>query len=184
MEKAMGTLQLNLSATGEHFRFHTSARTAGVFGFTWTLAPGKSGPGEHIHPHETESFRMVSGVLTVWVQGTPRDLRPGDEISIPPGIPHRFLNAGKDPAVVEVTLNGTLLEDQFIPIAKRAAGKADSSMRDLFGVVPHLADAMQKGSVRPVSSIEAGFFSALAKFASWFGHRPLKPVLQWDSTDS
>ncbi len=177
----MGTLQLSTSATGEHFRFHTSARTTGLFGFTWTLAPGKTGPGEHIHPHETESFRMVSGVLRVWIRGEVRDLHPGDEVAVPPGVPHRFLNPGKVPAVVEVTLDGALLEDQFVPIAVLAAGKSDTSMRDLFGALPHLAEAMRKGSVRPVSTVEARLIAALARFASWFGHAPLAPVTHWDA---
>jgi mannose-6-phosphate isomerase-like protein (cupin superfamily) len=176
----MPSLDLHMSATGEHFRFHTSARRTGVFGFTWTLAPGKSGPSEHVHPHETESFRMVSGTLRVWLDGEPRDLRPGDELAIPAGRPHRFYNPGEEPAVVEVTLDGARLEDQFVPIAVMADGKRDTSLRDLFSVLPHLARAMAQGSVRPSSSMERSGFAALAWLAARFGHRPLAPVQRWD----
>ena len=99
-------LTLASPPTGEHFEFRRSFHTDGAFEFLWTLAPKKRGPGMHIHPTETETFRVVSGTLRIWIAGVARDFGPGECVAIPPGVPHRFLNPGDTPAVALVSLDG------------------------------------------------------------------------------
>ncbi|MES2638753.1 MAG: cupin domain-containing protein [Myxococcota bacterium] len=167
--------------TGETFHFHTSARGGdGRFRFTWTLAPGQSGPSEHTHTRETEHFRMVSGELQVWLAGERSALYPGDQLAIPPGVPHRFHNAGATPAVTECTLDGTALEDQFVPIAVRFPDGEKFPVTGVPVLIVHGYASMLQGSAVPTSRAERSVIGALAALFRFFGLRALPPVSGWD----
>lgn len=115
---------LSMPDTGEHFEFQTSARTGdGVFRFRWTLAPGRKGPPPHRHRHETETFAIVSGRMTLWVGGEKREVGPGDVVAVPPGTTHRFLNHGSEPVVVDVSLDGTRQEDVLLSAVRLLDGR-------------------------------------------------------------
>ena len=118
--------------TGEHFTLHRSARSPGnQFVFTWTLAPGKSGPGEHRHPSETHNGDLLSGELAVWIDGKRHDVRAGEHFTIPAGASHRFKNFGKVPAVVVMANDGPMFEDFLVPIAiemQKRGGKMSARM--------------------------------------------------------
>jgi len=53
------------------------------------------GPPTHIHLKQQESFRVVMGKLGVAVAGEQHILDVGDTAVAPPGMPHRFWNAGQ-----------------------------------------------------------------------------------------
>lgn len=61
-----------------------------------TNAP-KFGPPLHRHP-ETEVFRVLEGRYLFEVDGELYDAAPGDVLSVPGGVPHRFLNVTDQPA--------------------------------------------------------------------------------------
>lgn len=170
-------LTLASKPTGEHFTFVKSARGsgAGKFHFQWQLAPGKKGPGLHVHETETETFTIVSGTLRIWVDGTPHDLEPGQTIAVPPNVPHRFLNPGREPVVVDVTLDGTKMEDQFIPIA--VAAQRMSMPRVLAKMMVHIV-ALEASM--PTSRFERGFFKGLAGMLRLFGVRGFDVVHDWE----
>jgi mannose-6-phosphate isomerase-like protein (cupin superfamily) len=173
-------LTLASKPTGEHFTFVRSARGSGqgLFHFQWRLAPGKTGPGLHVHETETESFTVVSGTLRIWVAGVQHDLTAGQSIAVPPNVPHRFLNPGAEPAVVDVTLDGTKMEDQFIPIAV-AAQSGMSMLRVLTKMIVHI---MALGASTPSSRMERGFFKGLAGTLRLFGVRGFQPIHDWEPT--
>lgn len=166
---------LSSPPTGEHFQFATSFRTDGKFRFVWTLAPGKRGPGLHKHPHETESFEIVSGTLRIWVDGVPRDFKPGERVDILPGTPHAFLNPEKVPAVANVTLDGPRLEDTFVPAA--VANAREPSLKNLLRFMA--TTAVYDGSVglQPIALPIAKTVVGLLKL---FRVQPFEPVYGWD----
>jgi mannose-6-phosphate isomerase-like protein (cupin superfamily) len=53
---------------------------------------------EHLHPRQENRFEVRSGALTFCVDGQEKRIGPGQRISIPPGTPHYFWNAGGEPA--------------------------------------------------------------------------------------
>jgi mannose-6-phosphate isomerase-like protein (cupin superfamily) len=59
---------------------------------TVTLAPGFAGPPLHVHPHQEESFEVLSGVLDVCIDGQWRELEPGERVTVPAGTPHTIRN--------------------------------------------------------------------------------------------
>lgn len=165
--------------SGEHFRFERSARSGGRFVFVWTLQPGQRGPGPHLHPHETETFEILSGTLRVWLAGRPRDLEAGETLVVPPGTPHRFLNAGADPVVARVTLDGTLMEDQLVPIAVHLRGRTRPTLRDMVVVLLHLSRSVRAGAIHPQPKAARWTFLAFGML-SRFGVQPLGAVTGWD----
>lgn len=128
-----------MDSSGETFDFQTSAKTGdGVFRFRWTLAPGKKGPPEHVHDDEAETFSIVTGTLRIWIDGTPRDLGPGESVTVQPGARHRFLNPGSETVVVNVSLNGTRMENALVPLAIYANGRRKMTLRAFTVVMAHL----------------------------------------------
>lgn len=75
-----------------------SPRNAGsVSGFLGVarLAPGER-IAEHYHPYSEEFLYVVTGDLTVDLDGEPWPLRAGDALLVPPGTRHRLRNTGED----------------------------------------------------------------------------------------
>lgn len=73
-----------------------SPRNAGsVSGFLGVarLAPGER-IAEHYHPYSEEFLYVVTGELTVDLDGEPWELRAGDALLVPPGTRHRLRNTG------------------------------------------------------------------------------------------
>jgi mannose-6-phosphate isomerase-like protein (cupin superfamily) len=59
-------------------------------------APG-SGPRLHRHPLYAEVFVIQEGLATFTVDGETIEVTGGHIVVVPPGTPHRFVNAGADP---------------------------------------------------------------------------------------
>jgi quercetin dioxygenase-like cupin family protein len=51
----------------------------------------------HVHPAQSERFAVKSGKLGVKASGGKLELDPGDVVTVAPGTPHRFWNAGEEP---------------------------------------------------------------------------------------
>jgi quercetin dioxygenase-like cupin family protein len=49
---------------------------------------------EHVHPQQTNIFRILSGSCIFSVDGTEQVVGPGETISIPPNVKHHFWNSG------------------------------------------------------------------------------------------
>lgn len=62
-----------------------------------TEGPGYRTP-VHIHHRTDESFHVLSGTLTLWVDGQMHELTAGDYVFIPRGTPHAQGNRGTEPA--------------------------------------------------------------------------------------
>lgn len=53
------------------------------------LLPGQTHP-EQYHIHKEETFVILHGALTLWLDGAPREVRAGDVITVGRGVKHRF----------------------------------------------------------------------------------------------
>ena len=169
---------LESTSSGERFEYATSARGPdGRFRFVWTLAAGKTGPIEHVHETETERFEVVSGTIRIWLRGAPRDHVAGDVVVVAPGVPHRFLHPGREPVVVNVTLDGTRMEDSMVPLAVATHGRALRA-GDLLRMVAGLGRPYPSKSTSPVTGALVDLAVALLRLV---GVRPLPPVVGWDA---
>lgn len=54
----------------------------------------------HSHPHQRESFHVLSGTLDIKLDGKVHELHAGDEMVIEPGVMHSIGNRRASPALV------------------------------------------------------------------------------------
>ena len=92
--------RLENPVTGEVLIFHrTAAQTDGESVLVETiLRPGGVVAAAHVHPHQTERFEVLAGLVGLRVGGEEVVAEPGEAMTVEPGTPHRFWNAGDDEA--------------------------------------------------------------------------------------
>ena len=56
------------------------------------FAPRFAGPPVHVHPHQDETYEVLSGVLDVFLDGRWRVLGAGETLTVPAGTPHTIRN--------------------------------------------------------------------------------------------
>ncbi len=81
---------------GDRVIFQKTARdTRGeLLRFDHFLKVGGHGPEEHIHPRQEERFEVISGTMGVRANGRDHTLHAGETITVLPGTPHCWWNAG------------------------------------------------------------------------------------------
>jgi quercetin dioxygenase-like cupin family protein len=85
---------------GPEFCRHYVSTGRLTFG-TSSLQPGQRGTIDTGHEHSDEVFYCIRGhVLVETVDSEHFELRAGDAICIPPGIPHTLINVGDEPALL------------------------------------------------------------------------------------
>ena len=72
-------------------------------GMNFILPPGAVPPPPHIHPTQTEEFKVVEGPFELMVDGVWRTLETGEEASVPPGVLHTFRNRSGSTKTVHST---------------------------------------------------------------------------------
>ncbi|MCO4762413.1 MAG: cupin domain-containing protein [Myxococcales bacterium] len=167
---------LVMEDSGEHFEFLNSAHSGdGTFRFRWTLAPGRKGPPPHSHPHETETFAIVSGRMHMWIGGKKREVGPGDVVAVPPETTHRFHNFGSEPVVVDVSLDGPLQEDILLSMVRLQTERGTVSGGTLF---LHALD-----SVRSEGIYTFPVLNTVLRALAWLLRAPKFPPLErWDES--
>jgi quercetin dioxygenase-like cupin family protein len=87
--------------TGERVRFlKTSAETDGEYVLIeTTVAPEGFVAAEHVHPHQSERFEVLSGEVEFKLDGKTVVARAGDAVTVEPGAAHRFRNIGEEEEV-------------------------------------------------------------------------------------
>jgi mannose-6-phosphate isomerase-like protein (cupin superfamily) len=83
----------------------------------------------HRHTYEDQSVLVLSGTLTVWVDGAEQDIHGGEYALRPAGLPHAMWNTGPDPVhMVEITSPAAGFESYMRRISEmNANGGADQS---------------------------------------------------------
>ena len=86
--------------TGQRMKFmQTSRDTNGeLLQIDCVNPPSGVKEPEHIHPHQENRFKIISGALVFCIAGKEHRVDTGDFISIPPKVPHYFWNAGDQEA--------------------------------------------------------------------------------------
>jgi len=91
-------LKLENRHTGEILRMHRVREANGqvILILEGALPPHSSGPPMHVHFQEHEQGRVVAGTLGAIVGNKKITVQAGEPVDLPPGIPHRWWNAGED----------------------------------------------------------------------------------------
>jgi mannose-6-phosphate isomerase-like protein (cupin superfamily) len=82
--------------TGERLIFHKTSRdTGGEYVKVETiLQPGAAVAAAHVHPYQTEQFAVLEGTVGMKVGRKRVEVGPGAIVTVDPGTPHKFWNAG------------------------------------------------------------------------------------------
>jgi mannose-6-phosphate isomerase-like protein (cupin superfamily) len=76
------------------------------------MAPGSFIP-PHIHVHQEESFEVLRGIATFWVDRRRIVAEAGERVAIPAGVPHRFRNRSLADVHVSATLRPALRVEEL-----------------------------------------------------------------------
>jgi mannose-6-phosphate isomerase-like protein (cupin superfamily) len=98
--------------------------------FEITMAPGAMGPPKHFHPRQDESWKVLDGELSVFVDDGWRTLGAGESLSIPPNSVHTLRNRSSGPVRFRDVHEPALDFQEYIEHLHRqaTAGKITSRM--------------------------------------------------------
>ena len=94
---------------------HKSGAQTCTINYIRTPAGGGSPAGMHTHAVD-QIFYILSGTMSVEIEGKEYDAEPGTLVVFPAGVPHRNWNGGTEPTV-HLAFN-TPLPDPNVPFAK------------------------------------------------------------------
>lgn len=90
--------------------------------------PAGDQPPLHVHAHESETFYVLDGSLTVWVgDAEPVTLGPGEAVTAPPGLPHTY-RANEHTVSLVIATSGTFAA--FLRAAGRPAERPELPVLD------------------------------------------------------
>lgn len=95
-------LRLHNRHTGEVLELRRLVRNGElVLELRGTLPPHSEGPPLHIHHLEDEEGTVTAGTLSAVLDGRRIQAGPGQSVTLPRGVPHRWWNAGNEPLAFE-----------------------------------------------------------------------------------
>jgi mannose-6-phosphate isomerase-like protein (cupin superfamily) len=119
--------------SGERFTFHkTAADTDGeLLAFELDLSEDGHAPGMHVHPIQEERFEVTNGTMRFKMGGKTIYAGPGDVVVVPPGVRHKFANAGDEEAQVRVEVRPALKMEQLFETAVALAEEGRTTRKGL-----------------------------------------------------
>jgi quercetin dioxygenase-like cupin family protein len=125
--------KLENPVTGEVLVFHrTSEQTDGEAVVIETIIrPQGFVAAAHVHPHQTERFEVVKGILGLRIGHKEVLAQPGDVAVVAPGTPHRFWNAGEEEARFLCEVRPALQFESLIETMFALAAEGKTNRRGL-----------------------------------------------------
>jgi len=119
--------------SGETLTFvETAAQTGGDYTVVeCRVRPGGGVPMAHVHPHQSETFEVLEGELTLRAGRDKLVARPGDVVTVMPGQVHKFWNAGESVARFRCTVTPALEFERFIETMFALAADGKLSKRGM-----------------------------------------------------
>ncbi|NGM18445.1 cupin domain-containing protein [Roseomonas stagni] len=104
--------------------------------FEFAVEPRARVPAPHFHQAVDEAVYGLSGTLTTTIDGTSRELRPGDVAFIPRGAVHHHENRHDEPAKALVVLTpGSIGRRYFEEMAEAVAGPGKPDPARIAGIM-------------------------------------------------
>jgi quercetin dioxygenase-like cupin family protein len=134
-----------------------------------------AGPALHRHPTMHERLTVLCGRVALSVNGKTSIAEVGCPVEIPPGVPHRWWNAGIYEAKVTIEVEPAARYEEYF---RNLLGLAQDGKTNAMGE-PHFlqravlayefADVIQ--FEKPSKYVPAGLFKAIAPMGKLFGYR-------------
>lgn len=141
-----------------------------------TYAPNSLRPVAHYHPHQDEDFKIISGELTVAINGTTRILKAGDVLHIPRNTVHSMWNNSSATTIVHWQVRPAMNTENFL---ETVVGLASDGKTNKKGVLPTMQAALVANKYsntfrlsKPPFIVQKIMFILLMPFAWLKGYRP------------
>ena len=119
--------------SGERITFRkTAADTGGeLLAVDLELSPDGQVPGMHLHPIQEERFEVTEGTMRFKMGGKKVTAHPGDVVVVPPGVRHKFVNAGDEGARAHVEVRPALRMEQLFETTVALAEEGRTTRKGL-----------------------------------------------------
>jgi quercetin dioxygenase-like cupin family protein len=119
--------------SGERITFReTAADTGGeLLAIDLELSPDGHVPGMHVHPIQEERFEVTDGTMRFKLGGKKVIAHPGDVVVVPPGVRHKFVNAGDEEARARVEVRPALRMEQLFETTVALAEEGRTTRKGL-----------------------------------------------------
>src|ERR1700759_2259894 len=109
--------------SGETLTFITTAAESDgeLLAFDLELTPDGKVPGKHVHPEQTECFRVIEGTMRFTLGRKTILAHAGDIVTVAPGKAHKFANGGDGVARARVEVRPALQMAELLETAVRLA---------------------------------------------------------------
>ena len=116
-------MKITNPVSGETITFVTTAAESDgeLLAFDLELTPDGKVPGLHVHPEQTECFRVVEGTMRFKLGRKTIVAEAGDIVTVPPGKAHKFANGGDGVARARVEVRPALEMAELLETAVRLA---------------------------------------------------------------
>ncbi|WP_420151696.1 cupin domain-containing protein [Spirosoma sp.] len=164
--------------TGQSIRFiKTAKETKGqLLEMESTYAAHSTEPAEHYHPHQVEDFTVLSGELTVRVDGAVKTLRRGDKLHVAQNKVHSMWNQSHEAAVVNWQVKPAMDTEYLFETLTGLANDGKVNAKGLPSFLQLVLMANRFLNVirltKPGLVTQKILFTALTPFAYLAGYRP------------
>lgn len=167
---------ITIPTTGDSYEFLETATDSNGERVSMKATIRSRGPlvPRHFHVLQDESFEVVSGRLTVLVDGQTKILAAGESITLPKTIPHNHYNDEAEPVTyihsVTPALDFEYLIENLAGLAADGKGKNGN-----YGLIQELVTLRYLDSKAYLADIPVGIqnlmMMTVAPIARWFGYR-------------
>jgi quercetin dioxygenase-like cupin family protein len=142
--------------------------------FEITMAPDAMGPPRHTHPTQEESWTVVAGELSVFVDGDWRSLSAGESLTISPGTVHTLKNRSQETVRFRDVHAPALDFQEYIENLDRlrASGKLSSRMTPRTLIYGAMVLVDHRPMQLSASAAQRTGESLLAMIGRLLGYRP------------
>lgn len=133
---------------------------------------------DHIHVIQTETFQMLSGRMTYFIDGEKKYLQAGEEITLPKNIPHNHYNTDDEPAVYIQTISPGMDVDYFIEnlVGLINDGKVKNGKLPFLQAMVTLTHLESPSYLATMPrALQKGLASVLSPIARAMGYRAIYP---------
>lgn len=133
-------------------------------------------PPAHYHPHQAEDFTVLSGEITVRIDGQLKILKPGDTLHVPKNKVHSMWNNTDGKTVLNWKVQPAMETEHFLETAMGLALDGKTSETGMPGILQVALMSNKYASVfrlaKPPYIMLKVLFIILTPFAYLFGYRP------------
>lgn len=164
--------------TGQAIRFlQTTKDTNGqLLDMEATFRAHSLEPAPHFHPYQAEDFQILSGELTIRVNGLLRTFRQGDYLHIPANTVHSMWNQSDHPTVVNWQVRPALDTEYLFETLTGLSNNGKTKPNGLPSVLQLVLIANRFSTVfrlaKPGRTVQRILFTLLTPVAYLFGYRP------------